>query len=93
MDLDKFEHLVRQEREVQDKRFGVQDHDPFMYYVILAEEVGEVAKAIIDAYDFNEKSYDIEKLKHVKVELIQSAAVAKAVFERVERMLWVTKDE
>lgn len=79
---------ILQERARQDARFGEQNLNPFLYCAILGEEVGEVQKAVIDAYDFNTKTFDHLKLNDYRKELVQVAAVAIAMIECFDRQSW-----
>ena len=65
---------VLTERHRQDKKWGVQVHDPVSWLVILGEEFGEVAKAICEK---DEREY--------RKELVQVAAVAVAAVEEFDR--------
>lgn len=67
-------HEVKRERERQDARWGVQRHEPAWWMVILAEEVGEVARAIFEANDPGAG-------EDYRAELVQVAAVAVAAVE------------
>lgn len=62
---------IRQERQLQDGKWGVQDHDDLQWLSILMEEVGEVAKALLQRGKAAE-------------ELVQVAAVAVAWLENLE---------
>lgn len=62
------------ERMLQDKKWGVQNHGPRNWLVILMEEVGEAAKASLE----NEG-------EEYKKELVQVAAVALAALECADR--------
>jgi len=66
---------VRIERDRQDKKWGEQNHDDLYWLGILMEEVGEVAKAIIQ-HDHKE---------HIREEIIQTTAVAIAWLECMDR--------
>jgi NTP pyrophosphatase (non-canonical NTP hydrolase) len=66
------------ERKRQERMWGQQDHSPAVWLSILAEEFGEVAKALNE----NDPS-------GYKGELIQVAAVAVAMIESVQRNGWV----
>lgn len=63
---------IQEERCNQDKRFGKQPRSlrPPVYLAVLTEELGEVARAIIDGDSEN-----------YRTELIQLAAVAVAAIE------------
>lgn len=65
---------VKVERARQDGKWGEQNHWPSWYYLILAEEVGEVAKAILE-----------HREDEVRAELVQVAAVAVAMIESLDR--------
>lgn len=65
---------VAGERVRQEQIWGEQNHGASRYYLILAEEVGEVAKAILE-----------HKVKEYRAELVQVAAVAVAMIECLDR--------
>lgn len=65
---------VDAERDRQDEKWGPQNHSPFAWITILAEEFGEAAKAVLEG-----KEIDYHK------EMIQVAAVACAAVESYER--------
>lgn len=62
------------ERRHQDEKWGVQNHGPDHWMVILLEELGEAAETILEG--------DLVKYHH---ELIQVAAVAVAALEALHR--------
>jgi NTP pyrophosphatase (non-canonical NTP hydrolase) len=62
------------ERESQDRKWGVQNHGPAMWGAILAEEVGEAAKAFLE-----------DDIDGYRAELVQVAAVAVAAVECYDR--------
>lgn len=66
--------LVRRERLRQDAQWGVQDHDPERWALILQEEVGEVAKAALEGGG-----------REYLAEMVQVAAVAIAALECAAR--------
>lgn len=70
---------VAVERARQDDQWGEQNHDGPVYLAILAEEVGEVAKAIV------EHRYGDKLPIHIREELVQVAAVAVAMIEAFDR--------
>lgn len=72
-----FDKLVAQERWRQDAKWGVQNHHPEKWTVILMEEVGELSKEILEDHATFED------------ELIQVAAVAKAMWESGRRNGWI----
>ncbi len=65
---------ILEERERQDNKWGVQNHDPKWWLAILTEEVGEVARAILEG-----SGLDYRK------ELVQCAAVCINAIECVDR--------
>lgn len=67
------------ERNRQDARFGQQDHDDLTWGSLLAEELGEVHKAVND-YMFKGAPH-----REVREELVQVAAVAVAWIEAIDR--------
>ena len=74
---------IVKERTRQDGLFGEQNHDPFTWLSILMEEVGEVAKAALDA------DYNVDELEgNYRDELVQVAAVAIAMIECLDRDKW-----
>ncbi len=80
--MDTFEALVKQERQRQDKKWGEQNHHPFIWLVILGEEYGELQKACLEEY-FEEFYHPQEGA--IETELIQVVAVAKAMWECIKR--------
>lgn len=71
---DKIDRQVHKERSSQDNKWGVQNHCPRDWIIILMEEVGEVSSAIMNR---DWVSY--------REELIQVAAVSKAMLEALDR--------
>lgn len=65
---------VCHERSRQNSRWGVQDHSDLYWLGIMMEEVGELAKAIIEGDH-----------KHAAEELVQATAVGVAWLECIER--------
>jgi hypothetical protein len=80
---------VFEERERQEKKWGVQNHDPMVWLAILAEEFGEVAKDVCDSAVSLNKACDYTKMlaayKNYRAELVQVAAVAVAMIESYDR--------
>lgn len=70
---------VQLERESQDAKWGVQDHDHGLWSLILGEEFGEVCKAA------NELHWSGAPFDDLRMELIQVAAVAVSWVERIDR--------
>ena len=66
---------IRQERALQDQKWGSQRENPtLLWAAILTEEVGEVNRAILDKAD----------AQHLRAELVQVAAVAVAWMEAID---------
>lgn len=65
---------ILDERRRQDEKWGQQDHSVNVWHAILSEEVGEVARAILEG-----------DVKAYAKELVQVAAVAMAAVEALER--------
>jgi NTP pyrophosphatase (non-canonical NTP hydrolase) len=70
---------VAAERTRQDAKWGQQDHDIGIWLGILGEEFGEVAKEIAES---SARPLDVA---HLREELIQTAAVAVAWVEAIDR--------
>lgn len=77
---------ILDERKRQDAKWGVQDHDEFMWLAILTEEVGEVAQSSLFAMEETRES-------NLKQELTQVAAVAVAWLEAIERRAAARADD
>ncbi|MBI9042899.1 MAG: MazG-like family protein [Anaerolineaceae bacterium] len=75
---------VLKERTQQDKKWGKQNHDPFTYLTILMEEVGELSQAALH----NKFGGPNGSLDHLRVEAVQTAAVALAIVECLDRGKW-----
>lgn len=73
---------IKLERERQDNKFGTQPRNlmPTVYLAVLTEELGEVARSIIEGDSDN-----------YRVELIQLAAVAIAAIEEYDNGLAVNE--
>lgn len=84
---------VQAERDKQDSKWGQQNIDPFKFMAILMEEVGESSNAAIESFDFKANTWDHEKLKHYREELVQTAAVAHQAVECIDRGFWDWKPE
>ena len=67
-------NLIKKERERQDMKWGIQNHNIFKWLAILGEEVGEVNKSAL------ENNY-----QEVISELVQIGAVTVAMIESLER--------
>ena len=82
---------VQRERSRQDKKWGEQNHNVVEWIAILMEEIGEASKEAVD-FHFGYKPKtgltDVVqsiRINNLKKELIQSAAVAIAIVESIER--------
>lgn len=81
---------IENERSKQDLKWGLQDHHPEKWLLILMEEVGEASEAILEAYPFRIKITDEQHagcLLQYRDELIQSAAVTVAAIECLDRAI------
>jgi len=73
---------VMAERFKQDKKWGEQNHDPVTFLAILVEEVGELAEAALHL------KFGGPKAANVREEAVQTAAVAIAILECLDRDTW-----
>ncbi len=80
---------IGNERLRQDRKWGVQNHNPVEWIAVLTEEVGEAAKAALEAH----LSHNENGLSGYRKELIQIAAVAVAMVECYDRNLKKICDE
>jgi NTP pyrophosphatase (non-canonical NTP hydrolase) len=83
--IDDFEFKVRQERVAQDEKWGEQSHTVFIWLAILGEEFGELQKACLEwrFYEYYHRPCEVGD------ELVQVAAVAKAMYESLKRQGWI----
>lgn len=90
---------VARERTSQDQQWGEQNHHPFAWLAILAEEVGEANTAAMEACvwrpgDFpGTGKHTMHPLNHFREELIQVAAVAVSIVECIDRDKWHNQKE
>lgn len=75
---------ILDERKRQDEKWGEQNHDPFTYLTILMEEVGELSRAALHT----KFGGDQGGLDHMREEAVQTAAVAMAIVECLDRAKW-----
>lgn len=75
---------IAKEQAKQVKKWGVQNHNLPFYFAILAEEVGEVAKGVVE-HTANYECIEDFYLHDIRYELIQTAAVAASIVERIDR--------
>ena len=71
------------EREVQDEKWGQQNHDPETWIAILTEEVGEFSQAALH-WRFGGPAR-----VNLRTEMIQVAAVALAIIQCCDRNHWL----
>lgn len=76
---------VYAERVAQESKWGQQNHHPVEYFAILAEEFGEVAKEVVEHNFCGDVVIKNKRLKAMREELIQTAAVAVAMVECLDR--------
>ena len=79
---------VLRERVSQETKWGLQNHAPDLWLVILSEEVGELAQAILHTNYGGHKA----GLHRVRAEALQVAAVALAMVECLDRSEWTWPD-
>lgn len=75
-------HAIQEERRAQDVKWGEQNHPPEWWMMILLEEVGELAQAVL------ERRFGGPAGAHILVEAVQVAAVGLAIVECCERNGW-----
>ena len=96
--MENFIEQIRKERERQNNLWGVQKHSLSKFMSILLEEVGESAKEANDYEEIVDRTADycdpideLSKKQHLincQIELVQVAAVAVQICERIERILY-----
>ena len=74
---------ILEERLRQDEKWGEQNNDPFTYLTILGEEFGEACEAALHT------KFGGHKASSLREEAIQTAAVAMAIVECLDRGKWV----
>lgn len=75
---------IIEERIRQDQKWGEQNHNPYTYLAILIEEVGEFSQAALQT-QFGGKHGGFD---HLREEAVQTAAVALAIVECLDRGKW-----
>ena len=70
---------IAQERQRQIEKWGDQEHHDTIWYLILNEELGEVAKEILENDEYGSRNAKFQ------AELIQAAAVIVAWIEDLTR--------
>ena len=79
---------IAQECNRQDEKWGAnRNHDPFIWFAILVEEVGELAKATLQNY------FDGSERKNLREEAIHVAAVAIQIIDYLDRDTQVRSNE
>ena len=81
------EHIfsaISAERASQDAKWGNQVHSMPIWSAILSEECGEVAEASLRVEFYGE-----DELAHLREELVQVAAVAVHIIEKIDSGNWV----
>lgn len=72
------------ERVQQEMKWGEQNHHPVYWLGILAEELGEVAKEVIEATEYTGRENPGNGTRYRR-ELVQLAAVCVAALESYDR--------
>ncbi|HUH35119.1 MAG TPA: hypothetical protein VL022_04735 [Moheibacter sp.] len=72
------------ERQRQQELWGDQTHSMSQWLAILVEEVGEVAKEVNEFNFEDDRIKQIERLRNYRMELVQVAAVAMQMIEKVD---------
>jgi hypothetical protein len=82
---------LARERERQTEKWGEQNHGDLYWFGILLEEVGELAKALIENPEFigsrAVRDMDVLLTPEATHELVQVGAVVVAWLEAIERRL------
>lgn len=81
------EDVIR-ERVRQDEKWGIQNHDIFLYLTILGEEFGETCQAALEARFGKDKATEPLRYLKLREEAVQTAAVALAIVECLDRGAW-----
>ena len=74
---------IKQERQNQINKWGIQNHKPIEWLAILMEEVGEVSREALENHFTS--FYPPNTLNDHRKELIQVAAVCVAMIESLDR--------
>lgn len=75
---------ISTERDSQDAKWGRQHHSMPVWSAILTEECGEVAQAALEVAFHGED----DRLAHLREELVQVAAVAVQMIEKIDNSDW-----
>ena len=73
-----------EERERQDQKWGQQNHPPEIWLVILTEEMGELAKVILDDFFLGGCR---RPMAEMRIEAVQVAAMALTMVECIDRQI------
>jgi len=73
---------IRKERERQDNKWGVQNHNPFVWLAIIGEEKGEADEAALEAHFDHMGNHTFDDYRK---ELIEVASTAVAAIECLDR--------
>lgn len=76
---------VIDEQVRQEKKWGVQNHEPDHWFLILGEEFGEAAKEALEAKTAKTPIEGMAHLIKYREELIQVAAVTISMIECLDR--------
>lgn len=79
---------ILEERKKQDEKWGEQNHSPEIWSLILTEEVGEAAQAMLEAHfnaQVSQRKRGDSRWDDARSELIQVAAVAVAMIASLDR--------
>lgn len=86
--MDTILNEIRAERKFQDEKFGENRNlHPLEWIAILTEETGEAAKEVVEYTYCTYEDESLERLKLLRAELVQVAAVAVAFVEYLDRRL------
>lgn len=89
-------NMVKSERQRQNEKWGIQDHNAVEWISILTEEVGEASKEAVDFHFSNGevnphlkagKTLQRQRIENLRKELIQVAAVAVQAVESIDRQM------
>lgn len=84
-----FEELVVLERTSQDEKWGEQNLSPEKWLTILMEEIGEMSRSMLEQYPNPNKAQARSNRFYLEQELIQCAAVLKAMWDSGKRNGWL----
>ena len=76
------------ERKRQDDKWGEQNHSPYKWMAILGEEFGETCREAFELERVNDSYRFKETLSRLRKEAIETAAVAVAFVECIDREKW-----